>query len=88
MIIVHAKNAFFALKKANKYGKQAEFTADNYAGKVYSFEFIGITDMLYLYKGFGDEMVWYDMMMKIEPMERKEKLVLSDEDLLKKTCAQ
>jgi len=88
IIIVRAKNAFFALKKAKKYAKQAEYTAANYAGDDYSCEFIGITDMLHLGIECREEEVWYAMMWKIEPMERKEKLILSDEELLKRQCVQ
>jgi len=87
-IIVYAKNAFFALKKAKKYGKQEEFTATNDAGQNYSLEFIGITDMLRLGIECGEEEVWYHFKNMIEPMERKDKITLSDDEVLRSQSVQ
>lgn len=82
IINVYAKNGVSALKKAKQYAKKAEFENINEFGNEYFFQFVGITDIQHLGIECSEEEVWYDVFYMLTPMERKDRLIPTDENLL------
>jgi hypothetical protein len=82
IINLEARNAKTALKKVKRYAKEREHDYFNDAGSHVFFQFVGIVDMIRLGIECGPNEVWYDIVTLLEPMERKEKLTLSDEQLI------
>ena len=76
IIVIPAKDASSALRKAKAYGKKAElkFEGSETSYPNY-FEFVGVLDLL----EFGIECeldeVWYDIITKKQPSERRELLI-------------
>lgn len=51
-------------------------------GEILLFEFVGVTDLLYLDQTCGKDEVWYEIKKCLTPMERREKLIPADEKLI------
>jgi hypothetical protein len=75
MIVLSAKDAKTALRKAKHYGKSKEFDAEAEAGNPIYFEFLGVTDLLELGTECAPEEVWYDIVIRKLPSERRDKLI-------------
>ena len=82
IIVISAKNATSALRKAKKYGKNAEMTFEGSETSYPNyFEFVGITDLLELGIETGPEEVWYDIVTMKQPSERRDKIVPEESQL-------
>lgn len=81
IIVLHAVGARSALAKAQTRGRAAEYQHPNSDGTPVFFEFIGITDLLELGVECEPDEVWYDIVQKVKPMERRRKLIPAPERL-------
>jgi hypothetical protein len=80
LIVLQARNAESALRKAKAHGKKAEFKGKSSADNPLLFEFVGVKDLLELH--FLDENeVWYDIRTLKLPMERRSTLIPPEEEL-------
>src|SRR6266852_1109873 len=75
IILVRAADARSALAKAQARGKAAQYHYRNSSGSPVFFEFVGVTDLLKLGVECEADEVWYDIVQKIRPMERRRELV-------------
>jgi hypothetical protein len=82
IVVIPAKDASSALRKAKAYGKNAEMkfeeTETSYPNH---FEFVGITDLLELEFDTEPEEVWYDIVTMKQPSERRDKLIPKESQL-------
>lgn len=76
IIVISAKDACSALRKAKAYGKQAELkfegTESSYPNH---FEFVGIIDLIDLGPGADPEEVWYEIITRKQPSERRDQFI-------------
>jgi hypothetical protein len=75
IIVLRAAGARSALTKARARGKAAEYRHSNADGTPVFFEFIGVTDLLELGVECEPDEVWYDIVRKVKPMERRRQLI-------------
>ncbi|ATE70801.1 DUF4288 domain-containing protein [Lysobacter capsici] len=85
VVVARANNAKEALAAIKKQAKSEKFTTKNSDNVTYTFEFVGVLDLLHLdieteTNGVWDE-VWYDIRKMKNPMERKEKILPKEGDL-------
>lgn len=82
IIVIPAKDASSALRKAKAYGKKAEmkFEGSETSYPNY-FEFVGITDLLELGIETDPEEVWYDIVTLKQPSERRDRLIPPESQL-------
>ncbi len=81
IIAVSARSAESALRKAKSHGKNEESDARAEAGNPILFEFIGVTDLLELGSECEPNEVWYDIVTRKLPSERRKELIPKKEDL-------
>ena len=82
LIVLSARNAESALRKAKTHGSKAEFSGDEEMGNPdFRFEFIGVMDLLEIGIECEPDEVWYDISIRKLPMEQKEKLIPPEEKL-------
>lgn len=81
IIVVRASGARSALAKARAHARAAEYHYRNSSGSPVFFEFVGVTDLLELGMECGPDEVWYDIVQKVKPMERRRKLIPAPERL-------
>src|SRR5439155_5040755 len=79
IILVRAPGARSALAKAH--GKAAQYHYRNSSVSRVFFEFVGVTDLLRLGVECGADEVWYDIVQKFKPMERRRELIPPSERL-------
>jgi hypothetical protein len=75
IILINARNAKAALTAAKKRGSQGEHDYENSAGGRVFFEFVGVMDLLELGIECSQGEVWYDIVERLEPKERRGQLV-------------
>ena len=80
LIVLFARNAESALRKAKAHGKKSEFDGKAEAGNPLLFEFIGVKDLLDL-ELHDEAEVWYDIRTLKLPMERRDKLLPPEDKL-------
>lgn len=80
IIVLEAESAKDALTKAKRRGKQAEFKYKNAQGNPVYYEFIGVMELLDLQACDGDE-VWYRLVERVQPSERKSILIPPESEL-------
>lgn len=78
IIVIQARSADSALAKTKSYGKAEEFDGESEAGNPIYFEFVGVMDLLELGIETKPEEVWYDIVTRKQPSERKDKLIPSE----------
>jgi hypothetical protein len=83
IVVLQAKASKQALAQAKKKGKAAEFHYRNSDGNPVHFEFVGVLDFRHLGIECGADEVWYDIVQRLRPSERKKKLIPPDSFLLK-----
>lgn len=81
IVIIHAPSAQRALKGAKQKGRRYEFNYKNSDGNQVFFEFVGILDLIHLGRECEADEVWYDIVERVSPMERREKIVPPEEQL-------
>lgn len=85
IILFTARGDKEALRKAKARGHAGQHHFLNDHGQTVWFEFIGVRDLLHLGAECNADEVWYEIHEMINPMERKEKLIPPDDELLKHT---
>lgn len=75
--IIHfdKESALFALAYAKKIGKKCEYKYKNADGGLVKFEFIGIIELICCDLVCQPGEVWYDIVQRVRPMERKASLI-------------
>jgi hypothetical protein len=82
IVVFRAKSPKQALAHAKKKGKAAEYRYENSDGNPVHFEFVDVLDFLHLGIECGSDEVWYDITERLQPSERKKKLIPPDSFLL------
>lgn len=75
IIVFRAPGARSALARARARGRAGQFRYTNTDGNPVFFEFVGVTDLLTLGVECEADEVWYDLVRKVRPMERRKELV-------------
>jgi hypothetical protein len=75
IILLRAADAKSALAKAQARGRASRYHYRNPSGSPVFFEFIGVTDLLKLGTECEADEVWYDILQKVRPMERRRELI-------------
>lgn len=75
MIVFWAKSARSALAEAKRRGRAAQHRYRNDEGNPVHFEFVGVMDLLELGVECDSDEVWYDIVERVKPMERKAQLL-------------
>jgi hypothetical protein len=81
IIVLSARGAESALRKAKRYGKSEEFDGKAEAGNPIYFEFIGVTELLELGSECERNEVWYRIVTRKLPSERRDRLIPKEDDL-------
>ncbi len=81
IIIITAPDGKKALTKAKQIGRSAYHRSKNDEKNIVHFEFVGILDLLHLGISTEKNEVWYDIVEKLQPMERRAKIIPSESDL-------
>lgn len=74
IVLIRAPSANHALREANREGRAAQYRDAN-GGSPLHFRFVGVMDLFRLGIECQDNEVWYDIVVRKRPMERREKLV-------------
>lgn len=75
IIVLHARSAKAALAQAKRKGKKGETRYRNGDGNPVHFAFIGVMDLLCLGLECDPDEVWYDIVERLAPSERKSKWI-------------
>ena len=81
MIVFRARGPRAALLEAKRRGKDAQHSWKNNWGEPVHFEFVGILDLLELGPECEKDEVWYEIVERVRPMERRRKLLPSEKSL-------
>ena len=81
IVLVNAPTARQALTKAKGRGQASQYDYLNDSGNQVFFEFIGVTDLLELGVECDEDEVWYDIVERLLPSERRNKLIPSETEL-------
>ena len=71
IVLLHAASGRAALTLAKRKGKKAQYRYRNDEGVRIGFEFIGVMDLLYIDPECEADEVWYDIVERLLPFERK-----------------
>ena len=75
IVVITAKYAKSALLEAKKKGRAAEHNYKNNEDWPVYFEFIGVMELLCLDPACENDEVWFEIVERILPMERKQRLL-------------
>jgi len=75
IIVFRAKGPAAALAEAKRRGRVGEHAYRNNLGQPVYFEFVGIFDLLELGSEYRQDEVWYDLVERVRPMERRREIV-------------
>lgn len=81
IILINSPTARQALTTARSRGEQSQYEYTNDRGHPAHFEFIGVTDLLELGTECDEDEVWYDIVERLLPSERREKLIPPETEL-------
>jgi hypothetical protein len=81
IIVLNARSAKQALAKAKRAGANAEFDYINDQGNPVYFEFVGVMDLLELGIECSHGEVWYDIVERLLPFERRATLIPPEDQL-------
>jgi hypothetical protein len=82
LIVLSARDAKSALRKAKAHGGKSEFSGNEEMGNPgFRFEFVGVLDLLEIGIECEPDEVWYDISTRKLPMERRDKLIPPEEKL-------
>lgn len=81
IIVFHAKDSESALNFSNRIGESEEVEFKNNENGMVFIEFIGVRDLMHLGSECDEYTVWYEIKNMLEPMERKNSLIPSRDDL-------
>ena len=75
IIVILAKSASDAYKKALSRGKKNQARFKNEEGLLVNFEFVGVSDLMHLGVECESDEVWYEIRRMKSPVERKNKII-------------
>jgi len=81
IVVIEVASARNALLLAKRIGKQAEHRYDNSEGNPVSFEFVGIMDLLELGPECAENEVWYEIVQRVLPSERRSNFIPAESAL-------
>ena len=81
IIVFRAASPRSALVEAKRRGKAAQHRYKNNLGDPVYFEFVGILDLLELGAECEADEMWYGLVEKLRPMERKHTILPKEKDL-------
>jgi len=81
IILIDAGTARQALQLAKRRGKQGEFDYEGGDGHPVQFEFVGVMDLLELGIECDEGEVWYDIVERLSPSERRDRLIPPESEL-------
>jgi hypothetical protein len=81
-IHLNAASPAAALRQARKNARREQFDGENTDGIPDSFEFLGVLDLLQSGIESDEATVWWDVGEVVEPLERREKILPTDNDLI------
>lgn len=81
IIVVMARSAESALKKVKIYAEKEEFDGEAEAGNSIYFEFVGVMDLLELGTECEANEVWYNIVTRKLPSERKDVFIPKESNL-------
>ena len=81
IVVFHAAGARKALAEAKRRGRKAQHDYRNSDGNRVFFEFVGVMDLLSLGPECNDDEVWYDIVVRKQPMERAAQLLPDESEL-------
>jgi hypothetical protein len=73
IVTFKAGNARAALREAKRFGRTAEHSYANSDGNRVHFELIGVVELICLEPMCTKEEVWYEIVERVRPMERRSK---------------
>lgn len=79
---LHARSPQEALTMAKRRGKADRHSYKNSDGNIVTIEFVGVIDLMSLGIEADKDEVWYDIRERLLPMERKEKILPTEGELL------
>jgi hypothetical protein len=81
IISLKATSALKALNFAKRKGRLGQYQYTNCDGRSVYFEFIGVMDLLCLGLECTEDEVWYDIVKRLLPLERKDKFIPPESEL-------
>lgn len=81
IVVLRAATVREALAKAKRRGRKAQLDYLNSAGNRVYFEFVGVMDLLELGVECDEDEVWYDIVVRKQPMERAADLLAPESKL-------
>lgn len=81
IVVFKAASATSALSKAKRRGSEAAYDYDNDEGNRVYFEFIGVRELLSLDPECADDEVWYEIVKRVSPLERREVFIPHENEL-------
>jgi hypothetical protein len=75
-----ARSPKSALSKAKRYGKSEEFTSSQSDVRVH-FEFVGLLELLDVTNSYSAGEVWYDLVERVQPRERRSRIIPPEHEL-------
>jgi hypothetical protein len=73
--LIKARSAKQALSKAKRSGIKDQFDYKNSDGNPVHFEFVGVMELLHLGLECDPDTVWYDIVDRLLPFERRKKII-------------
>jgi hypothetical protein len=74
-ILISARSAQLALKKALRYGRDGRVSYENNDGNRVLVEFVGVRDLMHLGPECDAATVWYEIRTMRRPLERRRQLI-------------
>jgi hypothetical protein len=84
IITFHARGGRAALAEASRQGEAGQHRYRNSDGNSVSFDFVGVLDLLELGMECEPNEVWYDIVERVHPMERRARLIPPSSRLLRR----
>ena len=81
IIVLNARSAAQALVQAKRCGGSNQYRYKNSDDNPVHFEFVGVMDLLELGPECAAGEVWYDIVTRVRPMERRKKLIPPESEL-------
>ncbi len=81
LILLAAPDGRSALRAAKRRGRECQYNYLNSDGGRVRFEFVGVLDLLHLGPEYESDEVWYGHCHKLEPMERRDRLLPPESQL-------
>jgi hypothetical protein len=80
-LAITAATAKQALSRAKQRGKEGEYAYENDDGNPVFFEFVGVMDLLHLGIECQEDEVWYEIVERVLPNERRRNFIPPESEL-------